>query len=126
VTREQSGLSVETVDDAMEEFQNEVSFSTFFTLLVNCFIYFPISSQMDEIKSLNDSIEQLQSTQFSVEDEKALEEELESLMKESSQQQPQQPSPQMREIPLPKVPTQRIVQSKNEVACDNERKAVLS
>jgi hypothetical protein len=126
VTREQSGLSVETVDDAMEEFQNEVSFSTFFTLLVNCFIYFPISSQMDEIKSLNDSIEQLQSTHFSVEDEKALEEELKSLMKESSQQQPQQPSPQMREIPLPKVPTQRIVQSKNEVACDNERKAVLS
>jgi cell shape-determining protein MreC len=86
---------------------------------------------MDEIKSLNDNIEQLQSTQFSLEDEKALEEELESLMKESSQPQSQQPSPQPREISLPNVPTKSIVQSTNQVAekktlNDNERKAVLS
>jgi hypothetical protein len=35
VTREHSGLSVETVDDAMEEFQNEVFSSTLITLFMN-------------------------------------------------------------------------------------------
>ena len=96
VTREQQGLTVESVDDAMEEFQNE----------------------MDEMKLITDTMNEFQASQFTAEEEKALEDELEALMQETAASS---------SLPhLPEVPSRPIPQESKHSDLQERKEALLS
>lgn len=95
VSREQQGLTVESVDDAMEEFQNE----------------------MDEMKLITDTMNEFQASQFTAEEEKALEDELEALMQETAVSS---------SLPLPEVPSRPIPQESKHSDLQERKEALLS